>query len=351
MRDGSSIKIWASIGVAAAVLLPLCPVVGRAVDERSAFRRPTTIPFPIANPYASAKAELGRSLFFDTRLSRAKDRACASCHDPKKEFADGLSLSLDAEGRVARRHTPVLWNLAWGTSFFWDGRTATLEEQVREPIRTELGLPPEEAVERLADDPAFVERFAQAFPGEPRVTVDAVAAALATFVRTLVSPRNRFDEWVDGHGTALSPEEQRGFALFVGQAGCSRCHAGWNFTDQRFHDTGLAGDDRGRGGVLGAPELDHAFKTPTLRGVRWSQPFMHDGRIAKLRYVVEHYEFNTVPRPTLSPKMTPFALSDDEREDLVSFLRAIGDTGPTGPSGPSADGGAGPRAEPVRPSE
>jgi cytochrome c peroxidase len=99
---------------------------------------------------------------------------------------------------------------------------------------------------------------------------------------------------------------------------------------------------------LGAPRLDHAFKTPTLRGVRWSQPFMHDGRIAKLRYVVEHYEFNSVPRPTLSPKMTPFALSDDEREDLVSFLRAIGDTGPTGPS---ADGGAGPRAEPARPSE
>jgi len=291
-----------------------------------AFRRPATIPFPAYNPPSPAKEQLGRTLFFDTRLSKSGDRACASCHDPKKEFGDGLALPLDAEGRLAKRHTPTLWNLAFATSFFWDGRTTSLEAQVREPIGTELGLSDEELVRRLSADPVSAARFAHAFPGEPEITVETVAASLATFIRTLVSPKNRFDDWVDGNDGALSQEERGGFELFVGKAGCRRCHSGWNFTDERFHDTGLEDEDLGRGGFLGDPALDHAFKTPTLRGIRWSQPFMHNGRIAKLRYVVDHYERNFVARPTLAPEMTGFELTDKERNDLLSFLRAIGDT-------------------------
>jgi cytochrome c peroxidase len=264
-------------------------------------------------------------LFFDVRLSKREDRSCAGCHDPKREFADGRTLPVGSDARPITRHVPTLWNLAWSSRFFWDGRAATLEEQVLEPIRTEMGLPWGELVGRLSSDPNLSARFAEGFPADPRTTVENVAAALATYLRTLVSPRNRFDAWVEGDESALSPGERRGFAIFTGKAGCSRCHAGWAFTDNRFHDTGIADDaDPGRGAVDG-PALAHAFKTPTLRGVRWSQPFMHNGRIAKLGYVVEHYEHNFVPRPTLSSEMATFALSEDERDDLVSFLRAIGD--------------------------
>jgi len=319
-------------GVLAAGFLLSPGIAGSEQDRRRDFARPAIVPFPAYNPHSPAKEELGRALFYDTRLSRAGDRACASCHDPRKEFGDGRPLPRDVNGRLVGRHAPVLWNLAWSTSYFWDGRAATLEDQVREPMRTELGLEIDELVRRLTADPAMTARFAEAFPARAQVTEETIAAALATFVRTLVSPRNRFDDWVDGDDAALSPAEQRGFELFVGKAGCSRCHAGWNFTDQRFHDTGLADDDRGRGGALGIPDLDHRFKTPTLRGVRWSQPFMHNGRIAKLRYVVEHYERNFLARPTLAPEVTGFELTDDERNDLVGFLRAIGD-GPARPSG------------------
>ncbi len=314
-------------GGAGAFLAAVSPPASGSEHPRAAFKRPAAIPFPERNPHSPAKEQLGRMLFFDVRLSKQEDRSCAGCHDPKREFADGRTLPVGSDARPVIRHVPTLWNLAWSSRFFWDGRAESLEEQVLEPIRTEMALTFGELVGRLSSDPDLTARFAEAFPADPKVTAENVAAALATYVRTLVSPRNRFDAWVDGDESALSPGERRGFAIFNGKAGCSRCHTGWAFTDNRFHDTGIADADLGRGAAANDPALDHAFKTPTLRGVRWSQPFMHNGRIAKLRYVVEHYEHNFVPRPTVPPEMTAFALREDERDDLVSFLRAIGDDG------------------------
>ena len=179
-------------------------------------------------------------LFFDVRLSKQEDRSCAGCHDPKREFADGRTLPVGSDAQPVIRHVPTLWNLAWSSRFFWDGRAESLEEQVLEPIRTEMALTFGELVGRLSSDPDLGARFAEAFPADPKVTAENVAAALATYIRTLVSPRNRFDAWVDGDESALSPGERRGFAIFNGKAGCSRCHTGWAFTDNRFHDTGIA---------------------------------------------------------------------------------------------------------------
>jgi cytochrome c peroxidase len=315
---GSPLRILPATGMITILTVALCGWPSRGYTQptsRQSFARPREVPFPAGNPYSKAKEQLGRILFLEPRLSKSGTRACATCHDPRKEFSDGVALPVDAEGRLAKRHTPTLWNLAWNSSFFWDGRAATLEEQIKEPIVTELGLSLDELTRRVAADPNLVSRFADAFEDQ-KVSITNISSAIATYLRTLVSPRNRFDVWVEGNDTALSPEEQRGFDLFVGKANCVRCHSGWNFTDQRLHDTGIADDDD-----LGG----RTFKTPTLRGIRWSQPFMHNGRIAKLRYVVEHYEHNFVPRPALSREIVAFTLTETERNDLVSFLRAIGD--------------------------
>ena len=320
VQVGSPLRILPATGIITVLAVALCawPSPGCAQPtSRESFARPSEVPFPAGNPYSKAKEQLGQILFLEPRLSKSGTRACATCHDPRKEFSDGLALPVDAEGRPAKRHTPALWNLAWNRSFFWDGRAATLEEQIKEPIVTELGLSLSELTLRVAADPNLVSRFADAFEDQ-KVSITNISSAIATYLRTLVSPRNRFDVWVEGNDTALSPEERRGFDLFVGKANCVRCHSGWNFTDQRLHDTGIADDDDTGG---------RAFKTPTLRGIRWSQPFMHNGRIAKLRYVVEHYEHNFVPRPTLAREIAPFTLTETERNDLVSFLRAIGDGG------------------------
>ena len=188
--------------------------------------------------------------------------------------------------------------------------------------------------DRLTRDPAYRAAFARAFPDEPAPSPLNIVRALAAFERTLVSPRTRFDAWVEGDDDALTPDETRGLLLFHGKAGCASCHQGWAFTDHGFYDIGLPdASDRGRGVVLGQPRVDHAFRTPTLRESGRRGPFMHDGSLPTLDAVLEHYEHGIVDRPTLSPELPRrLSLNARERVELLAFLGALTAPGDTPPA-------------------
>jgi cytochrome c peroxidase len=219
-----------------------------------------------------------------------------------------------------------LWNLAWAAPVFWDGRARSLEEQVAGPIESpdEMAQPMTAVVARLAADPATVRAFAQAFPDMPEVNAKNLAKAIATYERTFVSPETRFDRWIAGDEHALTQREIAGFRLFTGKAGCIKCHSGFAFTDYAFHDIGLPGDDRGRGAVLRLPAVEHAFKTPSLREIARSAPYMHDGSLATLDDVLRHYTSSVIDRPTLSKDLTrKLEPSEAERADLIAFLGTL----------------------------
>jgi cytochrome c peroxidase len=302
---------------------------------RAAFARPHTIPAPADNPITPEKVEFGRSLFHDTRLSGTGQIACATCHDPALSFSDGVARRLGHDGEPLPRRTPSLWNLAWGLTFFWDGRAATLEAQVSGPIENprEMGGDIAKATAEMAADPESARRFAAAFPDDPRVTEANIKAALAAFERTLVSPETRFDRWVKGDDTALRPDELAGLKLFVDRAGCVACHKSWRFTDEAFHDIGLTSGDLGRGDELKLPAANHAFKTPSLRERVWTAPYMHDGSLSTLEEVVAHYADRIIARPTLSADLKrDLKLSAEERAQLVAFLTTLSSDDPPRPA-------------------
>src|SRR3954452_7502313 len=293
---------------------------------RRAFVRPQTVPAPADNPITPEKGELGRSLLHDTRLSGTGAMACVTCHDPALSFSDGVARRPGHDCELLPRRTPSLWNLAWGLTFFWDGRAPSLEAQVSGPIENprEMGGDIAKAAARLAADPAATARFAAAFPENPRATEANIKAALAAFERTLVSPETRFDKWVAGDEAALEADELAGLKLFVGKAGCVACHKGWRFTDEAFHDIGLPTTDLGRGAILRLPAANHAFKTPSLRDRVGTAPYMHDGSLASFEEVVRHYADRVVGRPTLSRDLRrSLDLSPKERGALVAFLATL----------------------------
>lgn len=283
----------------------------------------------------TATEELGRRLFFDTVLSRRGNVACATCHRPEHGFADPRSRSIGDRGEKTARHAPTLVNRRGGAAFFWDGRAATLEDQVLQPIANEreMDLPLGEALARLAADDGYRAAFDAAFERAP--DEEALASALAAFVRTLVAGESRVDRFHAGDRSALTRAERTGMWLFESRAGCWRCHGGTNLTDEAFHNTGVAARsagadgerDPGRFAVTGDEADRGAFKTPTLRGVALTAPYMHDGSLATLEDVVEHYRAGgragSVDDPNLDPHVVPLELSDEEAASLVAFLRAL----------------------------
>ena len=317
-------------GAALLAVPPPRPAVAAIGDDLAAlnasFRRPDGVPFPADNPFSEAKRALGETLFHDRRLSLDESLSCASCHERGKGFADGKAQGRGVPGRPLKRHTPTLWNLAWSSPVFWDGRARSLEEQVAGPIESpdEMAQPLISVVTRLAADAAMVRAFAAAFPETPQVNALNLARALATYERTFVSPPTRFDRWIAGDPQALTAGEVAGFRLFTGKAGCVKCHSGFAFTDYAFHDIGLPSEDRGRGAVLRLPVAEHAFKTPGLREIGRSAPYMHDGSLATLADVIRHYESGVVERPTLSKDLTrKLRLTQAERADLIAFLGTL----------------------------
>ncbi len=288
------------------------------------YQRPASIPFPEDNPYSDAKSELGKMLFFDPRLSVSNLISCATCHNPSFAWEDAQPLgSGDKMGQLGR-HTPTILNLAWSEVFFWDGRADSLEEQALGPIAAaaEMAQPLDELVDELNAIEGYKTAFEAAFPGEG-ISEDNIAMAIATFERTVVSNLSAFDRWVRGDGQAISASAQRGFVVFNKKARCANCHSGWNFTDDSFHDIGLASDDPGRSEVLGGDILKHAFKTPGLRNIVERAPYMHDGSLQTLSEVVDHYDNGFVERDSLSEEMQQLGLTGDEKTDLIAFLKTL----------------------------
>ena len=289
------------------------------------------LPAPSDNPLTPEKIAVGRRLFFDERLSRDGRTSCATCHQPSRHFTDGRLLARGVFGREGRRHTPTILNRAYGQSSFWDGRAATLEEQVRVAITGErdLGSPMEDAVARVSRDAHYERAFQTAF-GAP---VDAVhlTQAIATFVRTRLSANSLFDRFLSGETTALGAVERQGLELFTGRARCGRCHAGPLLSDESFHNTGVAWRngrflDEGRAAITGNEDDRGAFKTPTLREIARTAPYMHDGSLARLGDVIEFYDRGGRANPHLDREIRPLHMSDREKRALIAFLRSLNGT-------------------------
>jgi cytochrome c peroxidase len=353
--------VGAMLGFTALAAIALWPVTERAYAQQPAdplvalkarFARPGFVPTPTSNPPTPAKIALGKRIFEDPEVSATGTIACASCHDPKLAFTDGEPKGKGVTNRRLARHTPSLWNAAWSPLLFWDGRAANLEGQIRFPVEhpDEMGSSLENAVDRFERHDSYVRAFAEAFPrADPQISPRTIAQALAAYERTLVSPPTRFDRWVAGDAGAVTPSELSGFGIFTGKGRCNNCHTGFSFTDHGFYDIGLPGTDKGRGAEIGLPAADYAFKTPTLRELAWTAPYMHDGSLATLEDVVHHYESGGVARPTRSKDLPEnLTLTDQERADLVAFLETLSSEAPPQPSR-EAWVNAAPPATPLRP--
>ncbi len=287
------------------------------------------MPVPAENPLRSDVVALGRRLFFEPALSRDSSLACASCHRPDEAFTDGRQLSQGVFGRLGARNVPTILNRGYGRSFFWDGRISTLEEQVLQPILAadEMDMSVEDAVQRLRRDPEYVDLFESAFGRTPNE--EDLARSLAAYVRTLRTGDSRFDRFINGDRDALSELEFRGWRLFRGDAArCSLCHPAATFTDEGFHNTGVAWrdgklQDLGRFTISGAEADRGAFKTPTLREVARTAPYMHDGSLATLEDVIDFYDGGGNPNTYQDPQIRPLGLDEDEKAALVAFLRSL----------------------------
>jgi cytochrome c peroxidase len=262
------------------------------------------MPVPDANPLTPQKIALGRKLFFDKRLSRDGTLACTSCHDPKLAFSDGRKVARGINGQEGTRNAPAIINRGYGKTFFWDGRAKSLEQQAIQPILNpaELGMTVPEVERRTG------------------LQITEITNALASYVRTIRSGDSRFDRYAAGHQRALSDLEKAGLALFRGKARCSTCHAGPNFTDEKFHNTGVAWKE-GRLADEGAGE--GKFRVPTLREVARTAPYMHDGSLATLEDVVNYYDRGGNANPGLDEDLRPLHLSAEEKRALVVFLGSL----------------------------
>ncbi len=291
------------------------------------------IVWPKDNPYTAEKAELGRLLFFDKRLSADNTVSCGSCHVPQHAFAEPATFSKGIHGQLTARNAPSILNRAYGLAQFWDGRAATLEEQAKIPIAGpgEMGNSLEACASTVRGIAGYRTWFANAY-GSDDVTIDRIAMAIATFERTVLSGNSPYDRFIAGDKTALAADQLRGMKLFFRKTKCDRCHEGPNFTTNSFHNTGVGADkpqpDEGRYAVTHDPKDWGAFKTPSLRNVAETGPYMHDGSLKSLEDVIEFYDRGGVLNKNLDPEMMkPLKLTRDEKADLVAFLRALSGEG------------------------
>ena len=304
---------------------------------------------------SSAKVELGRRLFHETRLSSTGGYACASCHRPELAFTDGRAHAVGATGEAVKHAAMTLANVAYNPAFTWnDVRVHSLESQMRQPLFNEhpleMGLQRggHAAIAALSAEAAYRGLFAAAFPDDAApISMDHIIKAIAAFERSLISGRSPFDRYVyDDERTALTDAQKRGMALFFSaRVGCAQCHSGFNFSgplvyeghakaSALFANTGLYNVD-GRGaypaGDRGLIEVTHRaadmgrFRVPTLRNVALTGPYMHDGSVANLEQVIDHYARGARRNPRQDPRLRPLVLTRDERADLVAFLQSLTD--------------------------
>ncbi len=321
-----------NLGWAIALLLAMTALLAGPsatwTQESSALGPLPKIPVPPYNLQTDAKVELGKMLFFDTRLSKGNAISCAFCHNPGTGWADARQFSVGVGGGQGGRQAPTVLNTGYQAVQFWDGRAGSLEEQALGPIQNpiEMAETLPSVVKKLKAAPEYKARFREVFGTE--VSAEGIARAIAAFERTVVSTNSAFDKYQAGDKAAMNEAAVRGLALFVGKARCALCHNGPNFTDNRFHNLGVPQvgplkEDLGRYAVTRQDKERGAFKTPTLRSVALTAPYMHDGVFKTLEAVIEFYDKGGGKNPQLDPFMTPLNLTADEKKDLVEFMKAL----------------------------
>lgn len=308
------------------------------------------VPVPADNPMTAAKADLGERLFKDPGLSGDGSVSCESCHLPDHGFAVDQPLGPSYPSKQERRNSPTLVNVAFNEPLIWDGRAPNLDKQALGPIANVLHMNNnlDLMVEQLGTDDSYVQAFDKAF-GDPAITKERIAQAISTFERTLVFDDAPIDRYMDGDISALSGQQKRGLALFLGKANCIACHSGPNLTDNLFHNLGVPDEavrndpqvmasirfdtrrtgwenwqsveeDIGRAQITKDPGDIGKFRTMGLRNIVESPPYMHNGALATLEEVIRFYDRGGGDHPNKSPVLQPLGLSDQEVEDLVAFL-------------------------------
>lgn len=295
------------------------------------WKLPKSGAYPANNEPTAARFELGKMLFFDPRLSRDGNISCASCHNPSLGWSDGLPTSRGSQGRLLDRASPSIVNSGFNTIHLWDGKKKTLEDQALGPMEAvpEMNTDFERFFAWIKQNEGYKSAFSKAYPGEP-IGPETLKFALASFQRAIVSRTSPFDRWVGGEKKALSQQQLRGMVLFndKNKTNCIACHSAPNFTDNGFHNIGLASfanenPDLGRYVQKPISLMKGAFKTPSLRDVQHTAPYFHDGSVKTLMDVVEHYVRGGDVRTNLSPNMKPLTLTSRDKEDLVAFLKAL----------------------------
>ena len=294
---------------------------------------------PINNPLTEEGIALGKKLFFDKKLSKDNTQSCASCHNPRNSFTDSLRFSLGVDGLPGSRNSMPLFNLAWNFNdkFAWDGKELSLERQALEPVRNPIEMHnswPNVAL-KLQQDQEYPSMFLNAF-GTEKIDSTLVTKAIAQFERTLISGNTKFDQYLLGN-TSLSQQELNGFTIFMSEdkGDCFHCHGSDNnplWTDNDFHNNGLdtSFNDLGLGAVTGDPNDNGKFKSPSLRNLVYTAPYMHDGRFSTLEEVINHYSEGLQNSSTIDPLMKKVnqggvQLTPLERANLKAFLITLTD--------------------------
>ena len=284
---------------------------------------------PDDNPMSADKIALGKLLYFEKRLSKDMSIACASCHNPYHGFADPARTSSGVKFQLGARNSPTVINRLFSAEQFWDGRAQDLEAQSHGPLTNPVEMAMgsnEDVVQRVQDVAGYKPLFVKAF-GDDRIDLDRMGKAIAAYERTVVSGNSPFDRYQAGDKDALSASAVRGIALFNGKANCKACHTGFNFSDEAYQDIGVgmnkATPDAGRYDVTKKDEDRGKFKTPTLRNIAQTAPYMHDGSERTLTEVVDFYDRGGIGNPNLSKEIKPLHLSAREKQDLVAFLESL----------------------------
>lgn len=284
---------------------------------------------PEDNQLSEERVALGKKLFFDPLLSRDSTISCGSCHFQENSFADPRQLSVGIDGRLGLRNSPSLANIAYRENFFFDGGVPSLELQVAAPIEdhNEFDFNLVDLVARLKAHPTYPAEFKEAYGTEP--SAYSLSRAIASFERTILSGNSAYDQFKRGNNNALSDSEKRGMQLFFSdQTACGNCHSGFNFTNEEFINIGLYNDfsaDPGRRRVTALEEDIGKFKVPSLRNVAVTAPYMHDGSMATLEEVVDFFDSGGQAHPNKSPLVQPLGLSNQEKADLIAFLKSLTD--------------------------
>ncbi|WP_299014774.1 cytochrome c peroxidase [uncultured Polaribacter sp.] len=294
---------------------------------------------PVNNPLTEEGVTLGKKLFFEKLLSRDNTQSCATCHSPKKAFTDQLQFSLGINNNLGTRNAMPLFNLAWNFSerFSWDGQDFSLENQAFTPITNPIEMDAnwQEVTAKLQNHPTYPDLFLRAF-GTAKIDSTLVVKAIAQFERTLISANSKFDKYLRDEAT-LTSAEKNGFTIFMEEekGDCFHCHGSENnplWTDNEFHNNGLDRNftDLGLGAITGDPRDNGKFKTPSIRNLAFTAPYMHDGRFATLEEVIEFYSTGLQPSSTIDPLMKQINrggvnLSTQEKADLKAFLLTLSD--------------------------